>query len=159
MGLVATIWNSTDIDHSPHSGRFYQAVHQFWPIPSQLLWPLPCTAAPLSLVPLILSPICILSSVFKCAQVSPLQKKFFMTLKPPQKAFIYFLHFLPDFSNLWSAPTSSISWPLTHSFLTCRLASINILLLKMCSQGCQWPSHDPVFLGFFPPSSFSSAFQ
>ena len=56
----------------------------------------------------------------------------------------YFLYFLPDFSDLWSAPTSSISWPLTCSFFTSRMAFINIVLLKMCSQGHQWPSHIPV---------------
>lgn len=66
-----------------------------------------------------------------------------------QDCFIYFLHFLPNFSSLWSVPTSSISFPLTHSFFTCSLASVNILLLKMSSQGHQWPSHHLIFLGFF----------
>lgn len=87
------------------------------------------------------------------AQVSRLQKKiFFLTLKLPHKTFISLI-FFPNFSNLWSAPTFSISFPSTHSFLTCRLACINILLLNMCFQGHQWPSHPLIFLGIFPQSS------
>lgn len=72
------------------------------------------------------------------------KKSFFFKLWHLLPRLFYFLYFLPDFSDLWSAPTSSISWPLTCSFFTSRMASINIVLLKMCSQGHQWPSHIPV---------------
>lgn len=92
--------------------------------------------------------------VFKCVHKFPVFKKKSIFLDPEttsQGCFIYFLHFLPNFSNLWSASASSTSSPLTHSFLTCRLASINILLLRMCSQGRRWPSRHLIFLGFFFP--------
>lgn len=67
----------------------------------------------------------------------------------PWSLLIRLFYLFPSFSSKFLksvvCPTSSISWPLTHSFLTCRLASINILLLKMCSQGHQWSSccHSP----------------
>ena len=89
------------------------------------------------------------SQVFPCEKYftgySLLKKKIiFLKLWNLLPRLFYFLYFLPDFSDLWSAPTSSISWPLTCSFFTNRMASINIVLLKMCSQGHQWPSHIPV---------------
>ena len=110
--------------------------------------------APLSLAPFIFPPTyphslyCSLSSNMHGFFPSSKKKKkkhfFFNSETSSQDCFIYFLYFLPDFSDLWSAPTSSISWPLTCSLFTSRMASINIVLLKMCSQGHQWPSHLPM---------------
>lgn len=94
--------------------------------------------------------ICLLSAYlplfFKCTQVSSLKKKKtnLFLLDPEassQDCSIYFLHFLPNFSNLW--PPFPDHW-LTPSS-PARLSSINILLLKMCSQGHWCPSfcHPP----------------
>lgn len=97
----------------------------------------------------LLSTYCPLSSKL-CTSFQSSEKKFIDPETSSQGCFIYFLHFLPNFSNLWSASTSSTSLPLTHSFLTCRLASINILSLKVCSQGRWRPSHHLIVLGFSP---------
>lgn len=92
----------------------------------------------------ILPPICIPSSCLQKCSSNTNQTKTPTFFSWPWKLLTRPFYLFPLFSSKFLrsvvCPTSSISWPLTPSFLTCRLAPINILLLKMCPQGHQWPS-------------------